>query len=155
MKVLLAFVALLLLAGGGYYWLQASQLTSAPLGTLLSSDVQTVVKDARAFMEDLRFKDFKSAAGHSLPEQQGKYDIPMLIERLFQVKPEFLDIQNYDVVSSDLDSTGQRARVHLKSDVKLLNSNELRHPELILYFKKQAQTWYMDLASSLGDPKTP
>lgn len=149
MKVVLVLVALLVLAGGGYFYLQSSQLGSAPLGALASGDSQTVIKSARSFMEDLRFKDFKNAGKYSLPEQQGKYDIPALIERLFQVKPEFLDIQNYDVVSSDLDSTGQRARVHLKTDVKLLNTSELRHPEVILYFKKRTDQWYMDLASSL------
>lgn len=149
MKIILFFLVLLALAGGGYFYMQSSQLGSAPLGALVSPAGQALLKSATSFMEDLKFKDFKSAAQYSLPEQIGKYDIPTLIERLFQVKPEFLDIQKYEVTATDLDSTGQRARVHIKSYVKLLNTNELREPEVILYFKKQADQWYMDLASSL------
>lgn len=149
MRVLLIFVALLALAGGGFYFMQSSQIGQAPLGALVSSENQALIKAGRAFMEDIRYKDFKAAAKHSLPEQQGKYDIPALIERLFQVKPEFMDIQNYEITSVDTDSSGERARVHIKSDVKLLNSDERRQPEVILYYKKQAGSWFMDLASSL------
>ncbi|PKL80109.1 MAG: hypothetical protein CVV27_00975 [Candidatus Melainabacteria bacterium HGW-Melainabacteria-1] len=149
MKVVLVFLLLLGLAGGGYFFIQQSQLGQAPLGALVSSETQALIKHTRSFMEDLRYKDFKSAAKYSLPEQQGKYNIPALIERLFQIKPEFMDIQNYEVTSTDFDSSGQRARVHLKSEIKVLNTNELRKPEVILYFKKQADAWYMDLASSI------
>lgn len=149
MKVVVVLLALLLLAGGGYAYLQLSQLGQAPLGTLLSGDTQALVEVARSFMEDLKYKDFKASAKYSLPEQQEKYDIPMLVERLFQVKPEFLNIQNYEVTSTDFDQSGDRARVHLKADVKLLNTQEQRTPELILYFKKRDSKWFMDLASSL------
>ncbi|HEY9842056.1 MAG: hypothetical protein ACAI44_39830 [Candidatus Sericytochromatia bacterium] len=149
MRVLIIFLALLLVAGGGYFVMQNAQLGSAPLGALVSSDSQALIKATRSFMEDLKFKDFKSAAKYSLPEQQGKYDIPAMIEGLFHVKPEFMDIQNYEITSTDYDSSGQRARVHLKTDIKLLNSEERRKPEVILYYKKQAESWYMDLASSL------
>ncbi len=149
MKVLLIFLLLLGLAGGGYFWLQQSPVGQIPLSSLVSTENQELFRQATSFMEDLKYKDYKSASKYSLPEQQSKFDIPALIERMFQVKPEFLDIQKYEVTSTDFDNSGQRARVHLKSDIKVLNTNELRTPEVILYFKKQSGSWFMDLANSL------
>lgn len=153
MKPFLALVALCTLILGGYYFFQVNHLHQVPLGTLLSSDNQAMVDKALRFMEDIQYKDFDASAAYSLPEQRGKYDLAGLVEGLFKIKPEFLDIQKYEVLSTDIDSSGNRARVHLKADVKLLNTNELRQPELILYFKKQNGEWYMDYASSLGGRK--
>lgn len=149
MKILILILTLGVLAGGGYVFMQSSQLGQAPLGTLLSSDSQDVVKQAQSFLEDIKYKDFKAAEQYSLPEQRDKFDIPHLIERLFQIKPEFLDVQNYKVLATDFDSSGDRARVTMQADVKLLNSDKIKHPEMILYFKKKDEKWFMDLASSL------
>ncbi len=153
MKPLLALLVLCGLVAGGYVYFQNNQLDKVPLGTLLSSDSQDMVKIALSFMEDIRYKDFDASAAYSLPEQRDKYDLPALVEGLFKVKPEFLDIQKYEVLTMDMDSSGKRARVHMKADVKLLNTNELKEPELILYFKKQEGQWYMDYASSIGGRK--
>lgn len=149
MKTGLVIIALLAVIGGGYVYLQSSPLGQAPLSTLVSGDAKELVAKARSFMEDIKYKDFKAAEQYSLPEQREVYNIAQLIERLFQIKPEMLDLQSYEVVSSDLDSSGNRARVHLKSEVKLLNSDHHKSPELILYFKRLDGQWYMDLASSL------
>lgn len=153
MKPFLVLVLLCGLTAGGYLFFQSSNLDRVPLGTLLSSDSQAMVQKSLAFMEDIKYKDFDTSAKYSLPEQQGKYDLPALIEGLFKVKPEFLDLQKYEVVTTDLDSSGKRARVHVKADVKLLNSDKIKQPELILYFKKQDGDWFMDFASSLGGRK--
>jgi len=149
MKIALLIFSLLAMIGGGYYYLQSSNMGQAPLGTLLSGNKQELVKASRSFMEDLQYKDFKSAEKYSLPEQIDKYDIPSLIERLFQVKPEFLNITSYEILSTDFDHSGDRARVHLKANLKILNADQEKSPELILYYKKQDGKWYMDLASSL------
>lgn len=153
MKPLLALFLLCSLAVGGYYFFQANRLNQVPLSTMLSSDTQSMVTKSLSFMEDIRYKDFDASAQYSLPEQRGKYDLAALVEGLFKVKPEFLDVQSYEVLSTDLDSQGERARVHMKANVKLLNTDELREPELILYFKKQSGEWYMDYATSLGGRK--
>lgn len=149
MKVILLLLLIVALAAGGYVYMQSSQLAQAPIGALFSGDAQSLVKFATSFMEDIKFKDFKAAAKYSLPEQQDKYDIAALIEKLFHIKPELLDIQSYEITHTELDSSGQRAKVQVKSQVKLLNSKELKSPEMNLYFKKQSGQWYMDLASSL------
>lgn len=149
MKIGLVILALLALIGGGYVYLQSAPFGQAPLAVLASGDAKELVSQARSFMEDIRYKDFKAAEKYSLPEQRDQYDIARLIERLFKIKPEVLDLQSYEVVSTDLDSSGERARVHVKSEVKLLNSDKHKSPEMILYFKKEKGQWYMDLASSL------
>lgn len=147
-KILFLMVIALIFVGGTFIYIQFNY-ANVPFSALMSSDSRKAVQLSKKFMEDIQFKDFKTAASYSLPEQRGKYDIPELIERLFQVKPEALDINNVQVLSSEIDSTGDRARVKMKSDVKMLNTNEIRKPELMLYWKKVDNQWYMDLASSL------
>jgi hypothetical protein len=144
-------LALIVVAScGGYWFFSFGPAAHVPIGVLMNPDTRLLGTLARKFMEDIKFKDFKAAAEYSLPEQREKADIPALIERLFQVKPEFLQIDNIELVAADLDSTGDRARTKLKTDVKLLNSSELKHPEVLLYWKKDEKgKWMMDLASSL------
>lgn len=150
MRILLFFVLLLSLAGGVLYYLHSSPSAKAPIGTLFSGDAQQIVKIGQQFMESIQYKDFKTAAQFSLPEQKDTLDIPALIERLFQIKPELLDINNIAVLSHDFDSSGNRARLKMQADVKVLNSSELRKPEIIFYFKKLSDgKWYMDFASSI------
>ena len=120
---------------------------------LFSGELTELSKRSLSFMEDLRFKDFEKAASYHRPEDRERADIPRLIERLFKIKPEFLDIMDYQVLDSSLDSSGRRARVKLKAKVHLLNSDEIREPEFILYYHKDdAGQWYMELESSLHGP---
>ena len=73
-----------------------------------------------------------------------------LIERLFQIKPEFLDIQKNKILSVEKDTTDKRAKVNIESEVKVLNTNELKKPNIVLYWKKMEDNkWYLDLASSI------
>lgn len=150
MRIFAVLALLLALAGGVVFYLQSSPMGQAPLGALLSNDAQAIVKMGQTFMESIQYKDFKSAAQFSLPDQKATLDIPVLIERLFQVKPEMMDMNNIQVLSHDFDSSGDRARLRMQADVKFLNSSELRKPEVILYFKKLPDgKWYMDFASSI------
>ncbi len=128
MRKFLVLFVLLLLAGGTVLVLGGEKLGKTPISVLMSADSRKVAELARKFMEDIQFKDFKAAALLSTPEDREKADIPQLIERLFQVKPEFLDITNIELLDSHLDSTGDRARSKIKADVKILNPGELRHP---------------------------
>lgn len=149
MRILAILAVLLALVGGGVYYMQTGPLSKVPLGSLVTADARTIVDLSRKFMEDIQFKDFKKAAQYSLPEHRDM-NMPKLIERLFQIKPELLDIQNIQVLNQDFDSTGDRARVYLQADVKVLNTQELRKPNIILYWKREPdKNWYMDLASSL------
>lgn len=147
-KAVLALI--IAVACGGYWFFTFGPAAHAPIGLLLNPETRKLGELARRFMEDIKFKDFKAAAAYSPVDQREKADIPGLIERLFAVKPEFLQIDNIEVVTADVDSTGTRARTKLKTDVKVLNSNELKHPEVLLYWKRgEGGKWFMDLASSL------
>jgi hypothetical protein len=116
----------------------------------LNNDKQALEKYALSFLEDIKFKDFKKAATYHSEEDQKKVDIPKLIERLFQVKPEFLDIMKYEITDIDIDASGSRARVKTHTTIKILNSKEIKEPEVILYWQKDKQgQWYMKLESSL------
>lgn len=146
------FVVAVLLALGaaGWWFFTFGPAAHAPIGVVLNPETRKLGELARSFLEDIKFKDFKAAAQYSTPEEREKVDIPKLIERLFKVKPELLQIDNIELVAADVDSTGRRARTKLKTDLKVLNTKELRHPEVLLYWKKGEQgQWFMDLASSL------
>lgn len=105
---------------------------------------------AKKFLEDIQFKDFEKAASYHSREDRKKVNIPQLIERMFGIKPEMLDIMRFEVVKVQVDSTGKRAKVKTKTTVKLLNTSEIRDVEIMLYyFKDPAEGWVMELESSL------
>ena len=106
---------------------------------------------ALAFLEDIQFKDFVSAASYHAPEIRDDVDIPYLIQRLFTVRPEALDIMDYDVVFAEIDSGGLRARVKLRVKVKLFLNALINEREVILYLQRDSvdDPWYMKLEDSL------
>jgi len=115
-----------------------------------SPDAKQLETMANKFLEDIQFKDFEKAASYHSREDRKTVNIPNLIERMFGIKPEFLDIMRYEIVKVQLDSSGKRARVKTKTTVKLLNTKEIREPEIMLYFfKDPAEGWVMELESSL------
>lgn len=138
----LAIVLLVLTSSGG--------LKVPGTGVSLGGDAKFVEEHSRKFLEDLQFKDFEKAASYHSREDRKKVNIPALIERIFQVKPEFMDIMRYEIVKIQIDSSGKRARVKTKTVIKLLNTKEIREPEVMLYwFKDPAEGWVMELESSL------
>lgn len=115
-----------------------------------SPDAKQLETMSKKFLEDIQFKDFEKAASYHSREDRKKVDIPRLIERMFGIKHETLDIMRFEVVKVQIDSTGQRARVKTKTVVKVLNTSEIKEPEVMLYyFKDPAEGWVMDLESSL------
>ncbi len=145
--------ALLLLGGGvGLAVMSTAERNHAPLSLIANPDARHVADLGWKFMEDIQFKDFKSAAELSSPADRDKANIPHLIERLFLVKPEQLEIDKIELLEAKLDSTGQRARTKMGTTVKLLDINQERNMEIMLYWKKAEDgQWYMDLQSSLHD----
>jgi hypothetical protein len=143
--VLFAIVAVILLvcsSPGGI------SLGSVSMGG--SEDKRIIEKKTWDFLEDIRYKDFKKAATYHAKAEQKTVDIPGLIERLFVCKPEFLDILRYDIKSVDLDTSGLRARAHVHTVVKILNTSEIKEPEVIFYWMKDPKEgWVMKLESSL------
>lgn len=122
-----------------------------PLKLSLEPDKHAIELSMRRFLEDIKFKDFAHASTfHSEADRKVK-NIPRLIEDKFAIKPELMDIRDYDVLRVEMMSTGRRAKVLVKTWVKLLNSNQdVKEMDAVFFFKREADDrWYMDLQSSL------
>lgn len=152
MKWMLRLIALTLVLGGAY--LAAAHLSGGAFPTLglpLGGDLGQLRETAKRFMEDIQFKDFKAAAQYHAPDKRDTVDIPYLLQRLFVVKPEALEIMDYEVAMADLDSSGDRARVKLRVKANDLVREKILTREFVLYFKRAdaASPWYMELEDSL------
>ena len=151
-----AFVALMLAAAllGGYLAVaHASGGALSTLGLALGGDRGALRRIALSFLEDIQFKDFERAASYHAPELIDSVDIPFLLQRLFAVKPEALDIMGYEIVFADLDSSNLRARVKMRVKAKLLLDGRIDERELVLYFYRDSvdDPWYMKLEDSLRE----
>jgi hypothetical protein len=128
-KITIASIVVLLLLGAGLYLVRYKPLRP---------DIRTVNELSRKWMEDLQFKDFRSSGLYHHKLDRDRVDIGRALERLFMVKPEMLDIRDYRIVSTDVDSTGKRARVKVKSRFKRLNKDkEPQEADLMLYWMKR------------------
>lgn len=148
MKKSTVAIILVILALGGYFAFDAKLGRSFFLG-LFSEDKKILREMSLSFMEDIKFKDFVKAATYHTPEDQKKVNIPRLIERIFRVKPELLDIMDYQILDTSLDSSKKRGRVKIEAKIHMLNSKKIRQAEMILYYHHKNGKWYMELESSL------
>ncbi len=154
MKKLFPVVLVLAALLGGY--LAVAHLSGAAFSTLglpLGGDRGLLRRIALDFMEDIQFKDFEAAASYHAPDLIESVDIPFLIQRLFQVKPEALDIMDYEIVFADIDSSDLRARVKVRVRAKLLLNERIEEREFVLYFDRDdpSSPWYMKLEDSLRE----
>ena len=93
---------------------------------------------SQRFMEDLQFKDFRSSALYHHVLDRDRVDVGRTLETLFLVKPEMLDIREYRIIKAEIDSSGDRARVHLNTKFQRLNlKKEPEEGEVILYWLKR------------------
>ena len=152
-KAVTALLVLALLLGGYLAVAHVSGGAFSTLGLALGGNRGELRRMALAFLEDIQFKDFVSAASYHAPDIRDSVDIPFLIQRLFTVRPEALDIMDYEIVFAELDSCGLRARVKLRVKVKLLLDGRIEDRELILYFQRDGvdDPWYMRLEDSLRE----
>jgi hypothetical protein len=150
-KAVTALLVLALLLGGYLGVAHVSGGAFSTLGLALGGDRGALRRVALSFLEDIQFKDFVSAASYHSPDTRDGIDIPFLIQRLFTVRPEALDIMDYEVVFAEIDSGGLRARVKLRVKVKLLLNALINEREVILYFQRESvdDPWYMQLEDSL------
>ena len=152
MKKAVTALLVLSLLGGGYLTVaHFSGGAFATLGLALGGDRGALRRLSLSFLEDIQFKDFVSAASYHAPDIRDSVDIPFIIQRLFTVRPEALDIMDYDVVFAEVDSGGLRARVKLRVKVKLLLNEQINEREVLLYFERDSvdDPWYMKLEDSL------
>jgi len=152
-KALTALLVIAFLSGG---YLAVAHISGGALSTLglaLGGDRGELRRIALAFLEDVQFKDFEAAASYHAPDLLESVDIPFLIQRLFAVRPEALDIMGFEIVFADLDSSDLRARVKVRVKAKLLLDERLDERELVLYFYRDTvdDPWYMKLEDSLRE----
>ena len=152
-KAVTALLVLALLLGGYLAVAHVSGGAFSTLGLVLGGSRGELRRMALSFLEDIQFKDFVSAASYHAPDIRDSVDIPFLIQRLFTVRPEALDIMDYEVVFAEIDSGGLRARVKLRVKVKLLLNALINEREVILYFERDSvdDPWYMKLEDSLRE----
>lgn len=113
------------------------------------TDRHIITQQTARFFECIKFKEFDEASDFHNTEDRAKADIPYLIEDLFKIPPEYLDIQDYRIVFADTDSSGLLGKAKTRCVVHILNTNEIKRPEVILYWKKEGDNWYLKLRSSL------
>ena len=152
-KLLLALMVIATLSGGYLAVAHFSGGAFWTLGLALGGDRGALRRIAMDFLEDIQFKDFVSAASYHAPDLIETVDIPFLIQRLFSVKPEALDIMDFEVVFVDIDSSGLRARVKVRVKAKLLLNELIEEREMVLYFHRDSvnDPWYMKLEDSLRE----
>lgn len=137
-----AYLAAVHLSGGAF---------PAPAFLQLGGEKEKLRSLSMRFMEDIEFKDYQHAASYHHPETQDSVDIPFLIQRLFKVKPEAMDIMEYEPVFAKLDSSGLRGRVKVRVKVKLLIEDRIATRAMMLFFTRESEEaqWFMILEDSL------
>lgn len=116
---------------------------------LYQSDAHKVRDLTYRFFECVKFKEFDEASALHDAADMDKADIPKMIEDLFKIPPEQLDIQDINVLFADIDSTGKLGKVKTRFIVHVLNTDKIKKPEVVLYWKKQNGKWYLKLRSTL------
>lgn len=158
MKKTAIITAIVIALGGAALWF-FSQPRGVSIGgvDLGGSERQWLAERSIDFVEDIQFKDFQKASTYHLEKTQKERDIPGMIQRLFRIRHEVLDITGYEVLEVDLDRSKTRGRVKVQIFFRVLgdkvvrdNMEAKREGEMILYWFRAADgTWTMELESSL------
>ena len=159
MKKFIAALVLLSLIGGAALFLNTSKLDMLSRFGMINEDEKKLAELAFKFLEAIQYKDFATAASLHNAEDRKSVDIAKLIENLFKVKPEVLNIRDLTITRTTIDSTGTRARTYFDSNIEVLNSlqnrkksdakRKERNVEGILYWHKEDGEWKLKLKSSL------
>ena len=143
----LFLIALLVVGVVGFFYASSEGYLGGLSG---SGDDKREIRDKTIrFFECLKFKEFKEASAFHSEEDQKAADIPSMIENLFQVPPEYLDIQDIALMYVEIDSSGILAKSKTRCHAKELNTGQEKDHEVILYWKKEADQWFLKLRSSL------
>ena len=116
-KTTLVTAAILLLLGAGVY---------VYLTDPFNPDRAHLRQLSTQFMEDIQFKDFHSSALYHHELEQDRVDIGRALEDLFLLDPELLDILDYRIARSEIDSSGKRGRVLVSTRFRPLKPSSAR-----------------------------
>jgi hypothetical protein len=149
-KVVVALAAVVLLGIALLLGVRGSGFELFGVHWAWNEDAEELRQLAYSFLEDIQYKDFDQAASYHTWEDQWQADIPRLIERLFAVKPEQLNVRDIAITQVTLDRAGRRARTFFEATVELLSSahnqeeeNRERRVEGVLYWHQRpaAESW--------------
>lgn len=143
MKKLIAIVILLGAIAAAAYLAKEGHIPG------LQTDSMVIKRQTYRFFECIKFKEFTEAANFHDEVDRKKADIPKMLEDLFKVPPENLDFQDIHVADTSIDSSGELGKTRTQVVVKLLNTNKIKRPEMILYWKKSGDQWFLKLESSI------
>jgi hypothetical protein len=124
-----------------------------------NQDIEQLETMARSFLQDLQYKDFADAAKYHTFLDRDKVDISKLIHDLFAVKPETLNIRDFDITRVTVDPDGRRARTFFTANLEFLNTaqgdkpNKEKQVEGILYWEKRPAI--EGVAVAPADPTAP
>ncbi len=141
LKKWFVLVVLFIAAAGGGYAIHGGYTP------FYHSDKKGIREQTRQFWEFIRFKSFDQAA--QFDEDEDKETTARLIERIFRIKPENLDIQRVDVLSVEIDSSGNLGRSKARLEGELLNPKKTKTIEVMLFWRRVGGVWRLKLRSSL------
>ena len=139
-KIVLILVLLLGGAAAGY----------AVLGgytPLYTSDKKILRDQTQQFWEYVKFKSFDRAA--EFDQNADKEETARLLERIFKIKPENLDLREIDVLYAEIDGSGDLGRTKTRIDGAVLNPAAERTLEVMLFWEREEGRWWLKLRSSL------
>lgn len=143
MKRLLAIVFVVLLAAAIAYLYFDGAIPGH------TTDGRILKDKTRRFLECIKFKEFEEAAAFHNEADRKDADIAGMIEGLFYVPPEYLDIQDVNVLFAEIDSSGVLGKVKARCFAEFLNTKESKNHDVLLYWKKENEDWFLKLKSSL------
>ena len=132
----IATIAVVIVLGvGGYIYLQDP----------FNPDRAEIEELSEQFMEDIQFKDFRSSASYHHDLEQERVDIGRAIEDLFKVDPELLDMLDYRITRTEIDSSGDRGRVLVNTRFRPLkpkalsseDDDDIEETDLQLYWMRR------------------
>ncbi len=134
-KTTIATVATIaLLSIGGFIYLQDP----------FNPDRAEIQELSEQFMEDIQYKDFHSSARYHHELEQDRVDIGRALEDLFLVDPELLDIMDFRIIRTEIDSSGDRGRVLVNTRFRPLKprsasdgDDDIEETELQLYWMRR------------------
>lgn len=114
---------------------------------LYTSDKKVLRDQTRQFWEYVKFKSFDRAA--EFDENEDTEETARLIERIFRIKPENLDLREIDVLYAEIDGSGELARTKTRLDGAVLNPAAEKTLEVMLFWERRDEKWWLKLRSSL------
>ncbi|MCA9550129.1 MAG: hypothetical protein KC933_08845 [Myxococcales bacterium] len=156
MKSAIILGLVLLVAGGVLFYVSQPGGVAVP-GVVATGDRGYIRDRTWEFLEDIKFKDFAKASTYHLESTQKARDIPNLLQRVFKIPHEVLDIQDFEIIEVELDTGKTRGRVRTLVRYHVLGDREVREKEdaqrdtemLFYWFKQPDGSWVMELESSL------